>query len=596
MIPNGAVGPRIDPVTTKPRDSHVPPLTPTASGSPSTRVRVGAVGAAARPAGRDVWLWTGAVVLTLVLQWSWLVLYLDIRYTFGALRTAGEAGRPATEVFLHRPMANRLLMSWLDHLTFGPTVLRERLTLGLAILFAGLAGAGLARALRGWTSGTTATGVALATFTALAWAPAVSVLQPEWTAALLCVVALALGLAGGPRRSMGWRSPLVAGAGLSLAVAALQKYTTATTVAVALGLLFVLHRPRAFAIAGWTALLTATLLGFTLVEQHEWQWFRDMPRLNPAGRVSWPTLGRSLWNLAWLNPVIMFCPAAVLLGFRVSRRRIWIIGSAFALVVLLAGVLAQNSFFPYHYTALPVLAAALVALACTQWWQRTGRPPGIALIGLAWLPLAAWLARRPAPWRAEHLEWALASVGLVVVVSTGLAAWQTRGPRMGSPRASAPAMNLVLTVSVLALVISFPAWPHTPYAIYAARATRAAEVEGRPRAMEVGREIREAAGGALVVYLARQDVPYFVDLPTNCVYPTATFLYRSARTPDATSLVSVQENLACLRDPSAAYLVLQPAMIDPSRAVPLVRETVVAQFDCEHPKIRAGSFILCPRR
>lgn len=536
------------------------------------------------------------MLLTIVLQWSWLVLYLDIRYTFGALRTGGHVGRPATEVFLHRPMANRLLMSWLDHLTFGPTIFRERLTLGLATLFAGLAGAGLARALRGWTAGTTATGVALATFTALSWAPAVSVLQPEWTAALLCVAAVSVGLAGGPRRVVCWRSPLVVGAGLLLAVAALQKYTTATTVAVALGLLFVLHRRRAFVVAGWTALLTGSLLGLTLLDQHEWQWFRDMPRLNPAGSLNWPALARSLQNLAWLNPVLIFWPAAALLGFRVSRRRIWTIGSALALVVLMAGVLAQNSFFPYHYTALSVLAAALVALACAQWWQRTGRLPGIALVGLAWIPLAAWLARRPAPWRAEHLEWAVTSMALVLVVSTGLAAWQTRGGVLGSTRAPAPPVNLLLTVSVLALVISFPAWPHTPYATYAARATRASAVEGRLRAMEVGREIRAAAGGAPVVYLARQDAPYFVALPTNCVYPTATFLYRSAQTPDATSLASVQENLACLRDPTAAFLLLQPTMIDPSRAVPLVRDTVLAQFDCEHPTIRAGSFILCPRR
>ena len=81
-------------------------------------------------------------------------LYLDIRYTFGALRTAGEQlGQPPTSSCSPTEWPT----GWPDvvarpTLTFGPTVLRERLTLSIAILFAGLAGAGLARSLRRWTS------------------------------------------------------------------------------------------------------------------------------------------------------------------------------------------------------------------------------------------------------------------------------------------------------------------------------------------------------------------------------------------------------------------------------------------------------------
>ena len=565
------------------------------SGEASPRTRINALRSRFRPAGRNVLLWSGAVGLTILLQWPWLVLYLDIRYTFGALRTSGQVG-PATDIFIHRPMANRLLMSWLDHLTFGPTVLRERLTLSIAILFAGLAGAGLARSLRRWTSAMGATSVGLATFTALAWAPTVTVLQPEWTAALLSVAAISVGLARGPRWVVSWHSPLIAGAGLLLAVAALQKYTTATTVIVALGLLFVLHRRRAWMVAGWTAVLTALLFGLTLLNQHEWQWFRDMPRLSPTDRLNWRSLGLSLWNLAWLNPILMFWPAAIILGYRLSRRRSWIIGCALAILVLQAGVTVQNGFFPYHYGALSVLAAGLVTFACGQWWQRTGTLPCIALVGLIWIPLAGRMARQPYEWRVEHVEWAVTSVGVVTVVSASLALWQAREHRVRRPQASGRLWTLVVAASVLALVISFPAWSHTPYANYSTHVSRASEIAGRARAMEVGQEIRKAAGGSSVVYLARPDAPYFVALSTNCRYPTATFLYRSARTTDAASLVSLQENLACLRDPAATFLVLQPAMIDPSRAVPLVRDTVAAHFDCRRPTIRAGSFILCPRR
>ena len=94
--------------------------------------------------------------------------------------------------------AHKLLMSWLDHLTFCPTIFRERLAVSIAILFAGLAGAGLARVLRVWTAPTLATCVGLAIFTALAWAPTVTILQPEWTAALLCVGAVSFGSCSWP--------------------------------------------------------------------------------------------------------------------------------------------------------------------------------------------------------------------------------------------------------------------------------------------------------------------------------------------------------------------------------------------------------------
>lgn len=589
---------------TKVGDVEVPPATRSdrhtarriSSDQSAPRHLLDGLGSRLRPATHSVLLWAAAVGITILLQWHWLVLYLDIRYTFGALRSGGEAGLSAPEVFIHRPMAHKLLMSWLDHLTFGPTIFRERLTVSIAIVFAGIAGAGLARVLRVSTAPTLATCIGLATFTALAWAPTVTILQPEWLAALLCVGALSLGLARSRHRAASWSSPLIAGAGLLLAVAALQKYTTATTAIVTLGVLFVLHRWRAWMITVWTAVLTLVLLGVTLVNSHEWQWLQEVPRLNPPGGINWQSMWRSLWNLAWLNPVLMLLPAAVILGFRLSRRRIWIIGTVLAVIVVMAGVIVQRGFFPYHYGALPVLAAGLVTLACGQGWQQTGRLPHIALVALVWLPFAGWLVRRPFEWRVEYAQWVAASVAVVILVSSGLAVWQTRDGRMRSGPAFTPPLNFALTAIALALVTSFSAWPNTPYALYQTRVSRVSEIDARARSMGIGRAVREAAGGASVVYLARQDAQYVVGLPTGCRYPAATFLYRSARVIDPLSLRSVQENLACLRDPSLAFLVLQPAMMDPGHAVQLVRDTVAGQFDCDHPTIRTGSFVLCPRR
>ena len=112
--------------------------------------------------------------------------------------------------------------------------------------------------------------------------------------------------------------------------------------------------------------------------------------------------------------------------------------------------------------------------------------------------------------------------------------------------------------------------------------------------MEVGQEIRKAAGGSSVVYLARPDAPYFVALSTNCRYPTATLWDRSARTTDAASLVSLQENLACLRDPAATFLVLQPAMIDPKSRGPIGQGHGRRPFRLQAPDHSRGQFHSLP--
>ncbi|GAA1426468.1 hypothetical protein GCM10009616_01080 [Microlunatus lacustris] len=575
-----------------------PPRSPSEEqpASVDTRARSPWLRALPRSTGWDVLLWVAALGTTLVLQWPWLVLYLDIRYTFGAFQVAGQAGLADSDVFIHRPLAHKLLMSWLDRSVTGPTILRERLAVGVALVFSAIVGAALARALRGWLPPVSATAVGLATFTALAWAPAVTMLQPEWIATLLAAAAVSSALAGDPRRPASWHSPLVLAAAFLLALATLQKYTTVTTAVVALGVVFLLHRRRAIWVAGWTVVVTAALFGSSLLASHEWQWFLEVPRLNPPGDIAWPSMWRSAWNLALLNPVLLFAPAFVILGFRATRRREWLIGPALALAVVLAGVIVQRGFFPYHYAALPVLAAGLVTVAGALWWRRAGTVPHPALVALVWMVVAGWLVRRPFPWRVDHVEWVVAGAACAMVVSIGLAVGQALSRRDREARSSTRSPRIVLTFLVLVAVGSFSAWPHAPYALYLTHVNRSSEVDKRDRAIESGQAIREAAGGASAVYLARQDVPYFVGLPTRCRYPTATFLYRSARTTDPLSLRSVQENLACLRDRDARFLVLQPAMLDRSRAVQVVRDTVATEFDCDDPTLRTGDLLLCPRR
>lgn len=549
--------------------------------------------------GRTSWhptpralLFPGVVAFSILLQWRWLTLFTDVRFTLGALRAGGL---PAVDIFVHRPMANRLLMSVLDHMTFGPVVVRERLTLSLAIAFAGLACAGLAAALRGWIAEPPAICVGLAIFAALAWGPDTTVLQPEWSAIVLSVAGLGLTLRRGSTRLPSWHSPLLVGAGLLLALATLQKYTTITTALLAWGVAFVIDRRRAWFVGSWTFLMTAGLFGLTILWPHERQWFRDMPRLNQTAVTDWPTLARSLWGAAWDNPVLMLWPAAIIVGLALSRRRIWLVGSLLAVLVVMAGTLVQNAYYPYHYAALPVLAAGLVSLAAVHWWQRTATIWHPTVLGCGWLLLAAWMGRQSFAWRTVHHGPAVVGVVVTLLTCTSLALWQVRRLRTLTRGRRPPPWKLGCTLAALALVLSFPAWPHTPYGFAAYDMSRVSEVARRAGMIEQGRQIRNAARGVEVAYVTRQEAPYFTGLPTDCAYPVAVFLYRSTM-HGVEDLSSFEENLDCLRDPTAEFVVLQPVAASSKQAAQSVRETLEKQFDCRHRIVRTPSLMLCPRR
>jgi hypothetical protein len=123
----------------------------------------------------------------------------------------------------------------------------------------------------------------------------------------------------------------------------------------------------------------------------------------------------------------------------------------------------------------------------------------------------------------QHVEWAVTSVGVVTVVSASFALWQAREHRVRSSQASGRLWTLVVTAKVLALVISFPALSHTPYAIYTANVSRASEIAGRARVTEAGQEIRKAAAGSSVVYLARQDASYLSPCRQTAAIPRPHF-------------------------------------------------------------------------
>ena len=131
-------------------------------------------------------------------------------------------------------------------------------------------------------------------------------------------------------------------------------------------------------------------------------------------------------NVAWLNPILSFLPAAIILGFRLSRRRSWIIGTVLAMVVVMAGVVVQRGFFPITTALCQCWPLGWSPLPAATGGNRRGGCRTSPLVGLVWIPFARWLVRRPFEWRVEYVEWVAASVAVVIVGSSSLAVWQTR--------------------------------------------------------------------------------------------------------------------------------------------------------------------------
>ncbi|MFD6532934.1 hypothetical protein [Streptomyces sp. NPDC060184] len=531
----------------------------------------------------------------------------DVRYSLGGIRATHRAGLDASEIFVHRPLAYRWTIAGLDALTSGTVAEREALIrLVVVVLSLGAAWwlrAGLLRTLPRREAGA----VAVAVGAALVCAPAWDFLQPEWLAVLLSTAAVGAALAG--RRT----APAVSLSGVLLALAVLMKYTTASTALLALLVVVVLDRRRAVLSAAVAALATPAGLALAVrVEPREWRWLHEFSSLNPNsvfrtgfGAEQVHELGMSLVDEAVLFPVVALLPVTLTLLVRTSSGRTtppsthgpgrWS-GSALivsGLLVVVGTVVVQGQWFLYHLAQLPVLGAAFWALAVTRHLTVHGRAPAgpvgaTALLGVA-VPLVAGepLARRTA--HATAVCAVLAAVVLLALVAALTAARRPARPRRGTA---------VAAVVALGLATAIPAWPTTPYSFD----IRHADFTARSRAQAL-RDLTHRLDGLRarvgpdtpVVYLAFGDIAYSLGNPTRCRYPSPAFLQRTSYDPDVAELTSFDENLDCLSDPAARYLIVDPGWFPLGRVAPAVREAVGAAFDCTGPTaFPAAGLLVCP--
>ncbi|TNC27452.1 hypothetical protein FG385_10350 [Amycolatopsis alkalitolerans] len=506
----------------------------------------------------------------------WTGLNHDVHYVLGCLRVAEL---PASAVFVHRPLGDRLFMAALSPL--GSDAL---IRLGALVLLAGVVW-WLRTALRR----PEATLVATATGLALALAPNWDFLQPEWIASLLATAAVAGAL--WPRRL--WFSALLGGFFAALAV--LVKYTTLPAALIAIGVVLVLDRRRAFAMAAAAVPLGGALFALAVaIEPREWRWLHEFSVLNGASPLGgapmdFTDLWRTVANEAVQAPLLALAPVSVVVIFRVVRGW-WPVLPALGAAAVFAATLVQAQWFQYHLDALLPLSAGLWGFAVARWYSAFGRPPWALVLATAALAVAEPLAAAKShSWRVSHavtVYWVLIAVVALAVVAAALE--PVRGGR--------PLFAVPVLVAVAALAV--PVWPSSPYSFDFgwSDSTNADRVRAFTTTTAEMAGVRDAIGADTpVLYLTFGDVDYYLGNPTPCRYPSPVFLQRGMRLPEVRTLRSYAENAACLADPTPRYLVVAPAWFDLKALEPGLAGEISRSYDCERA-ITTDTLVVCPRR
>ncbi len=570
------------------------------------------------------WSWLGLTALLVAARLPTFELWGDVRYTLGAERVTALTGWSSAEVWTHRPMINRVLMAGLDRLTSDP--FREQQLLAWSALLAGGAVWLLHRQLVRWLGWVESAALCAALLVALVWAPAVDTLQPEWYATVTAVAAV--GVAGLPRsRHRVLEVAVVLGCALLLVATVLMKWTTVSTAAAAAAVVLALcwrSRTRLVMIAVASVILLPAVLGLqVLLVPHEGQWLREVPLLNPArGALVWCPVGPApttdcglqilLANEGITSPALVLLPAALVLLAGTARGRVRTAAIALpvvALIATLATTVAQGMWFPYHLTALPVMASGWLGWALARWIRGTpGRVSALSAGVVLAAAVSVWLLTRSFTVRTStdplwfgHRPATVAFAASAVVATAGVILALVD---LGRARVAGPDQNgrhwtpaLVWVVAVLAVCVN-PLLTTTAYSFDFRADTKTVLVE-RHKASSfavLGARVREVIGAETpVVYLSPGERSYWVRNPTFCRYGSPTYLQRSMYV-DTSHLVGFEENLACLADPRAAYVVIEPGWFKRARVDPAVRQRLDEYYDCAQPVLVQPFTLICPRR
>lgn len=573
------------------------------------------------------WSWLALTALLVALRVPTFQIWGDVRYTLGVERVTARTGWPSSEVWTHRPMLNRMLMAGLDRLTADP--FRELQLLAWSALAAGAVVWLLHRQLRRWLGWIESAALGAAVLVALIWAPSVTILQPEWYAVLTAVAAV--GVAGLPqsRHRLG-EAGIALGAASLLVATVLMKWTTVSTAVTAAAVVLALCwrlRSRLALVAAASIVLLPVVLGLQiLLIPHEGLWLKELPQLNrdPTSMVwcpVWPAptdscgLQKVLMNEVITSPALVILPAALVLLALTTvgpMRVAALVLPVVAFAGTLATTVAQAQWFPYHLAIAPVVAAGWLAWAVARWARRVpSRVPPLALPALLAMAGSSWLLMQPLAVRrsADPLWFGQTPANLALGSAAGLAALAVilalrgirrlaRTPTPASAGRSATVLAGLMAVLAVTATMVNPVLPTTAYSFNfrADYKTPSVERDKADTLAALGTRIRATIGADTpVVYLSPGERSYWVGNPTYCRYAAATYLQRTRYVPTA-HLVGFAENLACLADGRATYVVIENGWLKLAQVDPVVQQRLGEFFDCSEPAYADGLATVCPRR
>lgn len=530
-------------------------------------------------------MWTLAIIVGIaagVFRCATAGLNQDGRFVLGALRTTSAAGIPFTDAWAHRPILMRAIMAVLD--VQNETAIRVLLSL-LALVAAGA----MANGLRRYIGGGAATLMGFCIAVALVLAPGWDFAEPEWWAVMLSVAGVGVVLHGKDR----WSLTLAVAGSVLLAAAVLVKYTTVPTVVTALIVIALVDRAQALRATVSTLIATPFGLGVGLLaSEHEWQWLRDMPALNPPFSVSIiPQTIEGLTNLAIIAPITLAIPVAAVLLARADQKPVSVIWPLGLTLLLMVPYVVQHQGFLYHFAAIPVLGAGMACWAgirSLRAWQVVPAPLiGTLVIG----SLVAVLAFALGPRQRGEL-WPWFTVGLGILALAG-ALWAWFAPkRFGYPaHRTMPVTSPAVLMMAVCLPLCVTLSPKQAYSFSMAhsRVTVASDDGGR---------IPAPIGDLTDVVYLSFNLPYRMGLPTPCNYASPTFLQRATgeRSDRIEATASFSESLNCLSNPRARFLIIEGDWFTIAQANPQVTTRINDNFSCSQPLASAPGVIVCPRR
>ncbi len=566
--------------------------------------------------------WAAAAVLLLFLLVSSVSVGLngDVQFVLGGLNArAGATGNAWVDTFVHRPVLYRLGMWVIDGLasplrTVGQ-VPYEAFVRFIGLTFAATAGGTIAWAMKRRVGSLEAVAIGGAIGLALAFSTPWDYLQAEWFGAGLAAVAVAVTL--GTARV---RTGAFVGGGLAV-IAAGMKITTLPYLVIALLLVAAFDFQRARAMLGMVLIWGLAFGLLILAVPRETRWLIEMSKLNPYTLLHRGFLSsdvgiwvRALTGHAALTPSIALVPAAIA-GICLDVRSL---PRAIGLACVLAGcgvlaispMIVQDTGYQYHLAALPILASAYIAVALLSPRAR-GRAPVVLLVCLPIVAIAAvFVSSADAAWRSTHQMAILIGLVVAMIFTTIAVLLEATVVLRWRPRPNAPLLVLLALLMALAPFGPTAAWSLDPSP--PSRTNASWEASSRENWQVLTALSEEIGRNSQVLYLASGSFVYDMGNPTDCRYPSPTFLRAAVLWARVETFESYAENARCISATKARYVVIQPDWIKLEAlpgapggghpaAFPVIKLPAAYQaslnekFDCSLGRTAAG-LLVCPAR